>query len=132
MPDNKTVITADENDILMFADKIRQNKQEQSLFAANLHNVVKNNVRINKPLTIGVTPNSLVIWPRWMENQINNSEFVLVVCSKSYYEKCYSDDKKSKGISWEVNIVYQHLYDGTSINTKFIPVFSKKRMNSLF
>lgn len=65
-------------------------------------------------------------WPRWMENQINNSEFVLVVCSKSYYEKCYSDDKKSKGISWEVNIVYQHLYDGTSINTKFIPVFFEK------
>ena len=61
-------------------------------------------------------------WPRWMENQINNSDFVLVANSKSYYEKCYSDNK-GKGISWEVNIVYQHIYDASTINTKFIPVF---------
>lgn len=65
-------------------------------------------------------------WPRWMENQINESDFVLIVNSKSYYEKCYSDDQKSKGISWEVNIVYQHLYDASTINTKFIPVFFEK------
>ncbi len=62
-------------------------------------------------------------WPRWMENQINNSDFILIVSSKSYYEKCYSETKKSKGISWEVNIVYQHIYDAASQNTKFIPVY---------
>lgn len=59
-------------------------------------------------------------WPRWMENQINNSDFVLVVSSKSYFEKCYSESHKGKGISWEVNIVYQHIYDANSTNTKFI------------
>ena len=58
-----------------------------------------------------------------MENQINNSDFVLVVSSKSYYEKCYSKTIKSKGISWEVGIVYQHIYDAGSENTKFIPIF---------
>lgn len=62
-------------------------------------------------------------WPRWMENQINNADFVLIVSSKSYYQKCYSDIKKGKGISWEVNIVYQHIYDATSQNTKFIPIY---------
>lgn len=62
-------------------------------------------------------------WPRWMENQIKISDFVLVVSSKSYYEKCYSESNKGKGISWEVNIVYQHIYDASSINTKFIPVY---------
>lgn len=60
-------------------------------------------------------------WPRWMENQINNSDFVLVVNSKSYFEKCYS--KSGKGISWEVNIIYQHIYDMSAINTKFIPIY---------
>jgi len=65
-------------------------------------------------------------WPRWMENQINNSDFVLVVSSKSYFEKCYSESNKGKGISWEVNIVYQHIYDATTINTKFIPVYFDK------
>lgn len=65
-------------------------------------------------------------WPRWMENQINNSDFVLVVNSKSYYEKCYSESEKGKGISWEINIVYQYIYDASTINTKFIPVFFEK------
>ena len=36
-------------------------------------------------------------WPRWMENQIRESDFVLVLCSKSYYDKMYSDNK-GKGI----------------------------------
>lgn len=61
-------------------------------------------------------------WPRWMENQIRNADFVLVINSKSYYDKCYSNNK-GKGISWEVNIVYQHIYDANSENSKFIPVF---------
>lgn len=61
-------------------------------------------------------------WPRWMENQIRVADFVLIIISKSYYDKCYSDNK-GKGVSWEVNIVYQHIYDANSENTKFIPVF---------
>lgn len=65
-------------------------------------------------------------WPRWMENQISISDFVLVVNSKSYFEKCYSDSSKGKGISWEVNLVYQHIYDASTTNTKFIPVFFEK------
>lgn len=65
-------------------------------------------------------------WPRWMENQINISDFVLVVNSKSYFDKCYSDSSKGKGISWEVNLVYQHIYDASTINTKFIPIFFEK------
>ena len=28
-------------------------------------------------------------WPRWMENQIRESDYVLVLCSKSYYDKFY-------------------------------------------
>ncbi len=61
-------------------------------------------------------------WPRWMENQIRGADFILVICCKSYHEKCYTDNK-GKGVSWEVNIVYQHIYDANSENTKFIPVF---------
>ncbi len=61
-------------------------------------------------------------WPRWMENQIREADFVLVISSKSYYDKCYSENK-GKGVSWEVNIVYQQIYDSKSENTKFIPVY---------
>lgn len=61
-------------------------------------------------------------WPRWMENQIRESDYVLVVCDKSYYDKFYSDNK-GKGVIWEVNIVYQFLYDNYTETSKFIPVF---------
>mgnify|MGYP002625336273 CR=1 FL=1 len=62
-------------------------------------------------------------WPRWMENQIKTADFVIVICSKSYYDKCYSEIEKGKGINWEVNIVYQQLYDNCSHTNKFIPAF---------
>lgn len=61
-------------------------------------------------------------WPRWMENQIRESDYVLVLSSKSYHDKFYSD-KKGKGIAWEVNIIYQYLYDDCAETKKFIPVF---------
>ena len=61
-------------------------------------------------------------WPRWMENPIRESEYVLVLSSKSYHDKFYSD-KKGKGIAWEVNIIYQYLYDDCAETKKFIPVF---------
>ncbi len=59
-------------------------------------------------------------WPRWMDNQLRIADYVLVICSKSYFEKCYTD--KSKGVSWEVNIVFQYIYDNNSENKKIIPV----------
>lgn len=62
-------------------------------------------------------------WPRWMENQIRDSDFVLIINSKSYHDKCYSEIMQGKGVSWEVNIVYQHIYDNNSHNEKFIPVY---------
>ena len=61
-------------------------------------------------------------WPRWMENQIKESDYVLVLCNKSYYDKFYSDNK-GKGITWEVSIIYQYLYDANAETRKFIPVF---------
>lgn len=64
-------------------------------------------------------------WPRWMENQISEADYVLVLCSKSYYDKFYSD-KRGKGVSWEVNIIYQYLYDANAETKKFIPVFFEK------
>ena len=42
-------------------------------------------------------------WPRWMEHQIMESEFVLVLCEETYYQKLYSE-KKGKGVVWEANI----------------------------
>lgn len=60
-------------------------------------------------------------WPRWMESQIRESDYILVICTKAYYEKAIGS-QNGRGVSWEVNIVYQHIYDAYTNNTKFIPV----------
>lgn len=62
-------------------------------------------------------------WPRWMERQVRESDFVIVICTETYMRKIESFDKpEGKGVNWEIGIIYQHLYDNIAYNNKFIPV----------
>jgi len=62
-------------------------------------------------------------WPQWMERQIRESKFVLVVCSEFYLDKLLGKVKPGDGlgVKWEGKLVYQHLYNEAA-NSKFIPV----------
>jgi len=62
-------------------------------------------------------------WITWMEDQIANSDYVLVVCSRGYAEKFNDRTTESgKGVKWEGAIITQALYDSAGKNRKFIPV----------
>lgn len=63
-------------------------------------------------------------WPRWMENAVEKSDYVLSIASKGYLSKTKSLEKHDigRGVKWEVNIIYNLLYNNGSLNTKFIPV----------
>lgn len=61
-------------------------------------------------------------WPKWMDRQVKNSDFVLVICTKTYYNRVMGDDDKGLGIKWESTLIYQQLYNAGSNNIKFIPV----------
>ncbi|HBS86251.1 MAG TPA: hypothetical protein DEA97_06830 [Bacteroidales bacterium] len=61
-------------------------------------------------------------WPKWMDRQVKNSNFVLVVCTETYYNRAMGTDEKGMGIKWESSLIYQHLYNAGANNTKFIPV----------
>lgn len=63
-------------------------------------------------------------WPLWMEQQIQDSDFVLIVCSRNYIEKLQGASGKriGKGVAWESRLTYQHIYDSGSEGSKFIPV----------
>lgn len=63
-------------------------------------------------------------WPRWCENQIEQADFVLVVCTEKYYSRFRGKDKKGVGLGakWEGAVITQDLYDAEASNTKFIPV----------
>ncbi len=62
-------------------------------------------------------------WQRWMETQIENSDFVLVVCTPRYLKRYRGlDDDGGRGATFEGVVISQTLYDTYCRNTKFVPV----------
>lgn len=62
-------------------------------------------------------------WPRWMESEIENSDYVIIVCTQRYYDRIMNyKSGEGKGVNWEINIIYQSLYNLCCNNTKFIPI----------
>lgn len=65
-------------------------------------------------------------WQLWMLNQINNSDYVLVVCTPSYYDRAVNQPEIGKGVRFESMLSFSEMYDHLGKNNKFIPmVFSK-------
>ena len=62
-------------------------------------------------------------WLNWMLNQIEESDFVLLVCTEKYYRRYRGKEKlgQGKGAVWEGAIISQLIYDQQS-NNRFIPV----------
>ena len=63
-------------------------------------------------------------WPRWMLDQIDASEWVLVVCTEAYYRRFRGHDEPGvgKGATFEGLIITQELYDAHMKNSRFVPV----------
>jgi hypothetical protein len=63
-------------------------------------------------------------WPRWMLNQVDRADFVLVACSEEYDRRFRGNEAygKGKGATWEGGVIIQELYDAQGQNSKFIPI----------
>ncbi|MHB8523755.1 MAG: SEFIR domain-containing protein [Limisphaerales bacterium] len=63
-------------------------------------------------------------WPRWMDREICQAEFVLLVCTKTYFRRVMGEEQKGKGLGvrWEGRLIFQHIYNAGTTNTKFIPI----------
>lgn len=63
-------------------------------------------------------------WPLWMENQIRDSNFVLMVCTETYCRRVVGQEESGKGLGvrWEGGLIYRAFYRDGRSNTKFIPV----------
>lgn len=64
-------------------------------------------------------------WPRWMMNQLDDANFVLVVCTETYYRRFRGHEVpgKGKGVDWEGALITSDLYAARSQSLKFVPVF---------
>lgn len=63
-------------------------------------------------------------WPAWTGNQITNANFVIIVCTPTYFRRSANQESPGVGLGvcWESKIILQLLYDGQGENEKFIPV----------
>jgi len=63
-------------------------------------------------------------WALWMEKQIDDADFVLIVCTQNYLDRVQQKVKQGegRGAKWEGLLTYEHIYENDSINQKFIPV----------
>src|SRR5690242_14408022 len=59
-------------------------------------------------------------WPRWMLNQLDWADFVLVICTETYYRRFRGSEKlgKGRGADWEGNLITLDLYQAKSRTTK--------------
>ena len=66
-------------------------------------------------------------WPKWMDRQIENAGFVLVVCTPTYYQRVMGTEEEGRGLGvrWESTLLYQDIYDAGGETTGFIPVLFK-------
>jgi TIR domain len=62
-------------------------------------------------------------WPRWCAAQMENSEFVLCVCTPEYKRRVEGRVAADvgKGVFWEGTLIYNYLYDSKE-NQRFVPV----------
>jgi hypothetical protein len=64
-------------------------------------------------------------WPRWMLDQLDAADSVLVVCTETYYRRFRGHEVpgKGKGADWEGALITQEIYHSRSRTLKFLPVF---------
>ena len=63
-------------------------------------------------------------WPRWMLDQLDAADSVLIVCTEIYYRRFRGHEElgKGKGADWEGALITQEIYDARSRTLKFVPV----------
>ncbi|HEX7722035.1 MAG TPA: SEFIR domain-containing protein [Pyrinomonadaceae bacterium] len=63
-------------------------------------------------------------WPRWMLNQLDLADSVLLICTETYYRRFRGHEKpnKGKGVDWEGALITQEIYYSQSTGVKFVPV----------
>jgi hypothetical protein len=65
-------------------------------------------------------------WPRWMQRQIDEADYILVICTATYRRRFEGSEQpgRGKGAIFESLLTLQDLYDHATINEHIIPVLT--------
>src|SRR2546421_7965942 len=63
-------------------------------------------------------------FPRWMDRQIRDADFVLMICTPAYYRRVMGEEKPGLGLGvrWESDLIYQYIYNAGTVNDRFLPI----------
>ncbi len=63
-------------------------------------------------------------FPRWMRRQVEQADFVLLICTSTYRRRFEGAEEAGRGlgVTYEGRLISQEVYDAGSRNTRFIPV----------
>jgi hypothetical protein len=63
-------------------------------------------------------------WTPWMEKNLRDADWVLMVCTETYRRRVEDDEAPAvgRGVRWEGRLIRQHLYDAGGANRRFVPV----------
>lgn len=50
-------------------------------------------------------------WPAWMDAHVRDDDFVIMVCTETYYRRVVRKEAPGVGlgVAWEGNLIYNHL-----------------------
>jgi hypothetical protein len=67
-------------------------------------------------------------WPRWMDRNLDEAQFVLMVCTETYHRRAMGLEEPGKGlgVDWEGNLIYNLIYhrikEDKPSGSRFIPI----------
>ena len=63
-------------------------------------------------------------WPRWMLDKLDWADFVLLICTETYYRRFRGHEEAGtgKGVDWEGQLITLEIYNAKSRTAKFVPV----------
>jgi hypothetical protein len=66
-------------------------------------------------------------WPRWMSQNIDEADFVVVICSDGYAETAEGKEGTGRGVRWEADHLLEEVYRTRGkAREKFLPVILGK------
>jgi tetratricopeptide (TPR) repeat protein len=63
-------------------------------------------------------------WPLWMDRNICDADFVLMVCTATYLRRVLGEEKPGQGLGvrWEGKLIYNRIYHDQPSGSRFIPI----------
>ncbi len=63
-------------------------------------------------------------WPLWMDRNIRDAHFVLMVCTATYLRRVMAEEKPGQGLGvrWEGKLIYNRIYNDQPSGSRFIPI----------